>query len=104
MTAEEMGRYGARHVTAWLTDKGYQCEQSKRLPGSTDIEARSDRDNRLVQVKTALAPNRPLGLSLDEGRDLAATARGLGYDAWCAKVQIGPQGQRVGDIIWIRLN
>ena len=104
MTPDEMSRHGGRHVTAWLTDKGYQCKQDTQLPGSTDIEARSDRDNRLIQVKTALVPNRPSGLSLDEARDLAARARHLGYEAWCAKVQIGPQGQRVGDIIWIKLN
>jgi hypothetical protein len=36
LTAAEIGYYGERHATAWLTANGYACYQNTQLPGSTD--------------------------------------------------------------------
>lgn len=103
MTPGDIGAFGERIVTAWLTAKGYQCYRNTQQPGSTDIEARGQ-PSLLVQVKTGLYPNQPPVLSATERGNITSRATRLGYQAWLAQVQINSQGQQVGEIRWEKLN
>lgn len=104
MTPAEIGNYGERHVTAELQAKGWQCHQNTQQPGSTDIEARSGAKGLLVQVKTGLSPNPAPDLPSDEKRNITSRATNLGFEAWLARLQIGPRGELVGSIQWTKLN
>lgn len=104
MTPAEIGNYGERYATTWLKNNGYQCYRNTQQPGSTDIEARSDKTNLLVQVKTGLTPNKAPNISSDEMRNISSRASNKGYEAWLAQLQINEQGQLVGQIQWKKLN
>ena len=104
MTPAEIGNYGERHATAALQAKGWQCHRNTQQPGSTDIEARSGNKGLLVQVKTGLSPNTAPAISPDEKRNITSRATSLGFEAWLAQLQIGPQGELIGSIHWTKLN
>jgi hypothetical protein len=95
---------GEHIVARELAAKGYRTNVDTRGPGSTDIEARRSTDNLLVQVKTAVAPNAPAGLSSDEERNIKSRAAREGYQAWEAKLQVDSALNMVGAIAWRQLS
>jgi Holliday junction resolvase-like predicted endonuclease len=104
MEAAEIGNIGERYVANWLTSKGYSGIQNTQLPGSTDIEAHTSTTKILVQVKTAVVPYLPAGLSADERDAIVSRANRLGRQAWLAQVQINSQRLLIGEIKWTKLN
>lgn len=106
MTSTAVGSVGERHATAVLVARGFACNTDTRQPGATDIEAvhRSGHPGLLVQVKTAVAPNLPSGLSAQEERSIKARASRLAREAWLAQVQIDAHGDLVGLVSWTKLN
>jgi Holliday junction resolvase-like predicted endonuclease len=104
LTAAEIGYYGERHATAWLTANGYSCYQNTQLPGSTDIDATSSKASLYVQVKTAVSPNSPAELSADERKAIVARANRNNRQAWLAQVTIDENGDLIGKITWTKLN
>jgi Holliday junction resolvase-like predicted endonuclease len=100
----DIGQVGEKAVAAWLRGNGYSVNQNTALPGSTDIEAVSQKASLLVQVKTAVYPNQPGQLDWEEVRNLKSRASNIGYEAWAAYVQINSQGQLVGQISWKKLS
>lgn len=104
MESGSIGNIGERHVTALLTGGGYTCYRNTQQPGSTDITAKSSWANLLVQVKTSAVPNAPPQMTENERRNIKDRAKGIGFQAWCARVQINARGELVGKIEWEQLN
>jgi Holliday junction resolvase-like predicted endonuclease len=102
-TQVEVGNAGERIAARELVAKGYRTNIDTKAAGSTDIEARGTSINLLVQVKTAMTPNAPSGLSSDEERNIKARASGLGWQAWEARVQIDSRLAPVGTVVWRQL-
>jgi len=103
-TQAEVGRAGEHAAARVLGDKGYQTNIDTKAPGSTDIEARGTNVSLLVQVKTAMTPGLPAGISEDEERNIKSRAARLGWEAWEAKVQVDSRLALVGQITWRKLN
>ena len=103
MKPAEIGNYGERLVENFLRAEGYRCERNTQLPGSTDIEAYKGEEILLIQVKTALFPNKPDDLSSDERRNLSSRASKIGAKPGLAQLQINEQGKLVGKIRWKKL-
>lgn len=103
MTPTDIADYGDRHVEGWLAERGYRCHHSSQRHGVKDIEARSAENNLLVHIETSLAPKPPRELSHADHDSVCARAMMLGFDPWLAKVQIGDQGELVGEIAWTQL-
>ncbi len=72
-------------------------------PGSTDIEAQSSTKRLLVQVKTAVCPTDPDRLSAKEEKRITSRAARLGAQAWEARVQVGPNLDLIGNVIWRKI-
>jgi Holliday junction resolvase len=104
LTASEIGTAGEKHATAWLQANGWSCYRNTQLPGATDIQATSGTKSILVQVKTAVFPNQPVGLSADDKNAIVARANKSSKEAWLAQLQINSEGLLVGQISWTRLN
>ncbi len=104
MTAADIIESGQRHVEAYLTGTGYHCHHGMAHHGSVDIEARGEEDNLYVHVVATLAPHEAPELTTGDCARVLSRAMTLGYDSWMAKVQIGPEGELVGDIQWVQLN
>jgi Holliday junction resolvase-like predicted endonuclease len=104
LTAGEIGYYGERHATAWLTANGYTCVQNTQQPGATDIDATSSNASLYVQVKTAVSPSSPSTLSADERTAIVARANRNRREAWLAQVTVDADGNLIGKITWTRLN
>jgi len=103
-TQVEIGQAGEHIVARELAAKGYRTNVDTRAPGSTDIEARSQQANLLVQVKTAMSPGTPAAMSTDEERNIKSRAQRLRFQAWEARVQIGSRLNQVGETSWRKLN
>jgi hypothetical protein len=107
MESGHIGGYGERHAAACLAEQGWSCHRNTQQPGATDIMGTATSNGAtvrvLVQVKTAVVPNQPAGLSADERRAITARAANLNGFAWLAQVQINAQGQLVGQIHWSRV-
>ena len=104
MENAETGDRGERYVVAELEQKGYRCHHDTKGSGATDIEARSNEYNLLVQVKTGTQPNAPGELSSAEIAAIKARAARLGWQAWSAKVSLDARGAMLGAIGWTKLN
>ena len=104
MTPADIAQSGEKHVEAWLTGTGYHCHASKPHHGVTDIEALGEDENMIVLVKAALAPTPVADATTLERGHVVTRAMTLGYDAWLAKVNVGSQGELVGEIEWSQLN
>ena len=104
MSSVDIGSIGERIVAQELVSKGYRTNVDTKLPGSTDIEAKSSAANLLVQVKTAVSPNQPASLSSDEERNIKARATKISYQAWEAKVQLNESYKLIGKIVWRKLS
>ena len=104
MTAANIIESGERHVNAWLTGTGYHCHRSSSHHGTVDITARGEEDNLFVHVMAALAPHSVPELTTFDRDRVLARAMTLGYDTWLAQVQVGDEGELVGDIQWSQLN
>jgi hypothetical protein len=102
-TTTDEGAIGERIVAQWLFSKKYSVKVNTNLPGSTDIQATSNKVNLLVQVKTAVFPNVPASLSAEEKGSIKSRAARLSYEAWEAKVQLDADLDLVGNIIWQKL-
>jgi len=75
-----------------------------KTPGSADIDASKGHRRVLIQVKSALTPNAPPGLSSAELRNLKSRASRIGAEAWLAQVNLSPANlARVGDINFTQL-
>jgi hypothetical protein len=88
-------------------DKGFTImtwNTPEQSPGSADIEAieASTKKRILVQVRSAIKPNVPAGLSSDEEGNLKSHATKTGVEAWEAKVQLDSSLQQ-GAVSWRRL-
>jgi Holliday junction resolvase-like predicted endonuclease len=103
LTPSGVGSAGEKHATDWLRANGWRCFNNTRLPGATDIEANSGIRSILVQVKTAVLPDRPAGLSVEERKAIVARATRNGKEAWLAQLQVNRQGELVGRITWTEL-
>src|SRR5258708_39296993 len=103
-TQVKTGQAGEHIVARELAAKGYRTNLDTKGPGSTDIEARGTNASLLVQVKTAVSPNAPAGLSSDEERNIKSRAARLGYQAWEAKLQVDSGLSMVGTIAWRQLS
>jgi len=103
-TQVEIGQAGEQIVNQWLRSNGYSTNLDTRLPGSTDIEAKSTNTSLLVQVKSSVQPSQPASLSADEERNIKSRATKLRYEAWEARVQLDARLQLVGQVIWRKLN
>jgi len=103
LTAAEIGTIGERHATAWLRANGWRCYTDTKLPGATDIEATSGGRVILVQVKTAVYPSLPAGLTVHEKRAIVARAKYNQKEAWLVQLQIDREGAVVGSITWAEL-
>jgi hypothetical protein len=104
MTPADIAEYGERHVSTYLASTGYNCHASRPHHGASDIEARGEEENLFVHVMAALAPSPVPDLGTSDLARVLSRAMTLGYDAWLAKVQVGPHGDLVGDIEWSQLN
>jgi hypothetical protein len=103
MTPEEIRLSGERHVMSDLTSKGYFCLRKKRSPVPTGIEAIKGTEVALVQVKAAVHPNMPDGLSAEESARVRKRVVRMGWQAWLAQVQIDSLGAMLGSVTYIRL-
>jgi hypothetical protein len=104
----DIGRIGELYVVASLRGQDFKVKHDTRLPGASDIEARSAGANRLVQVKTALTPNHPDELSPEETQKIKTRAARLGWQAWLAQLTIDANGKAIlnadgSGITWKRL-
>jgi hypothetical protein len=104
MTATTIGSVGERIVVHWLTVNNYSTNWDTKGPGATDIEARSNQANLLVQVKTAVAPNQSTTISSEERTRITSRAGRLGWQAWLAQVQVDRFGNQVGKTHWTQLS
>jgi hypothetical protein len=103
MTPEEVGLSGERHVMSDLTSKGYFCLRNRRSQAPTGIEAINGTEVALVQVKAAVHPNLPEGLSAEESARIRKRAVRMGWQAWLAQVQIDKFGAMLGAVTYTRL-
>lgn len=104
MTSVEIGKIGEKYVVDWLKSKRYIIVKwDTRAPGSTDIEAKHSTAHILVQVKTAVEPNKPADLSSQEIRNLKSRASKIGAIAFQAKVQLDKKRLLKGEIAWAKL-
>jgi len=104
LTAAEIGNYGERHVTNWLSAKGFRCYQNTQQPGCTDIDAKGNPTCLFVQVKTAIYPSLPASLSADERTAIVRRANNNNREAWLAQVSVSKDGNLIGEITWTKLN
>jgi Holliday junction resolvase-like predicted endonuclease len=66
-----IGLAGEEAVANWLEQEGWKITRwNTQAPGSTDIEAQSGNKKLLVQVKSAVSPNKPSSLSWEEERNI----------------------------------
>ena len=103
VTSQEVGQAGEEIVALALVEKGYRTNVDTKGPGSTDIEALGANATLLVQVKTALFPATPAGLSSNEERNIKSRASRLGFEAWEARLQVNQGLHLVGAIGWRRV-
>jgi hypothetical protein len=103
MTPEEIKLSGERHVMSDLTSKGYFCLRNKRSRTPTGIEAIKGTEVMLVQVKAAVHPDLPEGLSAEESARIRKRAIRMGWQAWIAQVQIDDAGAMLGSIVYTTL-
>lgn len=104
-TPFEIGQAGERIVVLWLKEAGYTIKRwDTESPGATDIEAETSEGRvLLVQVKSAVHPNRPPSLSRNEYRRIESRAMRSKADAWEARVQLNASLELMGEIQWRRL-
>jgi hypothetical protein len=103
MTPEEIKLSGERHVRSDLTSKGYLCLRNKRSRTPTGIEAIKENEVMLVQVKAAVHPDLPEGLSAEESARIRKRAARMGWQARLAQVQIDDSGALLGSIVYTTL-
>ena len=104
MTPADIAESAEKHVESYLTSTGYHCHASKPHQGVSDIEATGEEENLFVIVKGTLGDTPvPDPTTLERGHAVSR-AMTLGYDAWLAKVQVGNEGELLGDIQWEQLN
>ncbi len=96
-------RIGEKLVAGQLRANGYTVTEGTSQPGSTDLQATKGKHTYLVQVKTAVHPNKPAFLNSDEARNLKSRATKLGYSARLARVTLNPDGQQRGKTILSKL-
>lgn len=103
-SSSNIGHEGERCVVNELRSIGYEhTNWNTRLSGSTDIEAWTDNGNILiVQVKSAVYPNRPAELTAEEERNIVLKAKRLGGEAYLAQVQLDLRLNQVGRIRWTK--
>ncbi len=102
LEGEEIGQCGKEHILAWLKSDGYSIVQDSQQAGSADVEADGP-EKILVQVKTAVWPASPAGLSEEEARSFRSRAASLGRVAFLAHVTIDPSGNVIKGITWARV-
>ena len=85
--SQNVGSRGEAVVREDLRAKEWAVLQNTRLPGSTDIEATKNNSSILVQVKSALHPSAPDGLSSDEKRNIKSRASRIDATSYLAQVQ-----------------
>jgi hypothetical protein len=103
-TTVTIGTVAERRVAYWLEEYGYSTNIDTKDPSSTEIEARGNAKSLLVQVKSAVQPDKPDTLSADEVRSLTERAARRGLEAWEARVQLDQQLRQVGEIQWRKLS
>jgi hypothetical protein len=103
MTPEEIKLSGERHVRSDLTSKGYFCLRNKRSRVPTGIEAIKGTEVALVQVKAAVHPDVPAGLSAEESARIRKRAVRMCWKARLAQVQIDDAGALLGPVTYTRL-
>jgi hypothetical protein len=103
MTPEEIKTSCERHVRSDLTSKGYFCLRNKRSRVPTGIEAIKGTEVALVQVKAAVHPNLPEGLSAEESGRIRKRAARMGWETWLTQVQIDDSGALLEPITYTRL-
>jgi hypothetical protein len=103
LNTTEIGAAGEKIVNAWLLQNGYNTDLDTRQPGSTNIQAVSQKASLLVQIKSSVAPNVPADLSTDEMRNIKARTLPIGFQAWQVKVTIDSQLRLIGSIQWNHL-
>ena len=100
----DIGEAGERIVVNALKKDRWIVNWNTKGPGATDIEAQKDLRKILIQVKTAIYPNKPAELSNDERGRIMSRAKSLGAEAWEAKVVLDSSLRQVGEIFWSRLS
>jgi hypothetical protein len=92
--------FGRAISTIDLQRQGFAWKQKMSIPGSTDIEFTRGSGGRLVQVRTAVYPREPLGLSEDETQGIKSRASQIGYEPWLAQITLKTIGSAAKPIIW----
>lgn len=100
----EIGHAGERHFVSSLKANDYTIIQwDTKGEGKTDIVASKNGQLCLFQVKSAIEPNLPAGMSEEE--EIAIRRRAVQYSAWAYLIQIQLDFNLnvVGDIRWNRV-
>ena len=87
-TSADIVRIGEQIIATHLVEEEYRTNIDTKSPDYPYIEALGFTKNLLVQVKTAVSPNEPDSLSIDEERNIKSRAAEISYEAWEAKVQL----------------
>jgi len=104
-TAVEIGHAGEQFAVQALKREGWTVDVwNTQAPGSTDIEAHSGSSKILVQVKSAIPPNEPSGLSSDEERNIKSRATRINAKAYEARVYLNSNLTLKSEIKWRTLN
>ncbi len=75
-------------------------QPASNAPGVVIIEAWKTTQHILLEVKAAVARDKPVDLTPQEKRDLRQRATRAGAEPWEAKVVLGPDGELVGLDWW----
>jgi len=102
--SQAVGLAGEKAVVNQLKSNGWTINNwDTSQPGSTDIDAQSGSNRRLVQVKSAVTPYDPPELSPEEEGNIKSRATKIGAEAWEAKVWLDA-GLNPVTIKWRKLN
>ena len=92
---------GEEHVEKWLSGNGYSSIiKDTEAPC---LEANGTLENILVMVKTAVAPNLPVEMTLSQKNAIRTRAEQLDRKAYVAYVVIDADEDLVGEIMWERI-
>lgn len=99
----DIGTAGEMHTAAWLEANGYATNVNTKLPGATDIDAWNGTTRLLVQVKTAVQPGIPAGLTNAEVQAITPRAGRIQAQAWSAHVTVDSSLRLMGTVSWRKL-
>ena len=100
LTPVEIEYIGKAIATIDLERRGFAWKQNRWITGSTDIEATKGAEGRLVQIRTAVHPQEPPGLSQEETQRIKSRSSQIGYEPWLAQITLKVSDIAAKTIIW----